>query len=91
VWEDGRQPLQLSTLQLTNPPFQNLLPPKKGPDGAPAVPHASRVKVRLQSFEGWWADRVPAWTRFATIPPGEMGAKFNGVHWDPPEGERHAW
>ncbi|KIY96654.1 1,4-alpha-glucan branching enzyme, partial [Monoraphidium neglectum] len=61
-----------------------------GPDG-PAIPHGSRVKVRLQTFQGWWADRVPAWIKYATIPAGEMGAKYNGVYWDPPKGEKHEW
>lgn len=42
-----------------------------GPDG-PAIPHGSRVKIRLQSFEGWWVDRVPAWITYATIPQGEL-------------------
>jgi 1,4-alpha-glucan branching enzyme len=49
------------------------------------------VKVKLQSWGDWWVDRVPAWIKYATIPEGEMGAKYNGVHWDPPRGERHVW
>jgi hypothetical protein len=61
------------------------------PDGSPAIPHKSRVKVKLQSWGDWWVDRVPAWIKYATIPEGEMGAKYNGVHWDPPRGERHVW
>lgn len=62
-----------------------------GPDGSPAIPHNSRVKIRLQSWQDWWVDRVPAWIQYATIPQGEMGAKYNGVYWDPPRGERHVW
>lgn len=62
-----------------------------GPGGEPAIPHASRYKVRLQSVHGWWADRVPAMARYAAAPPGEMGARFDAVHWDPPESERHAF
>jgi len=62
-----------------------------GPNGEPAIPHASRVKVRLQSFQGWWVDRVPAWIQYATVPPNEMGAKYDGVYWNPPDGERHEW
>jgi 1,4-alpha-glucan branching enzyme len=65
--------------------------PLTGPDGSPAIPHNSRVKVKLQSWGDWWVDRVPAWIKYATIPEGEMGAKYNGVHWDPPRGERHVW
>jgi len=62
-----------------------------GPDGSPAIPHNTRVKIRLQSWQDWWVDRVPAWIKYATIPEGEMGAKYNGVYWDPPRGERHIW
>jgi hypothetical protein len=68
----------------------SLFPPT-GPDGSPAIPHNTRVKIRLQSWQDWWVDRVPAWIKYATIPEGEMGAKYNGVHWDPPRGERHVW
>lgn len=60
-------------------------------DGSPAIPHNTRVKIRLQSWGDWWVDRVPAWIKYATIPEGEMGAKYNGVHWDPPRGEKHVW
>jgi hypothetical protein len=65
--------------------------PHTGPDGSPAIPHNSRVKIRLQSWHDWWCDRVPAWIKYATVPEGEMGAKYNGVYWDPPRGERHIW
>ena len=62
-----------------------------GPGGELAIPHGTRVKIRLQSWEGWWVDRVPAWIKWATIPPNEMGAKYNGVYWDPPPKEKHKW
>ncbi len=62
-----------------------------GPDGSPAIPHGSRVKVRLQHPGGWMLDRIPAWAKWATVAPGEMGAKFNGIYWDPPPRERHHW
>ena len=61
-----------------------------GPDG-PAVPHGSRVKVRLTLPDGQAVDRLPAWVRRAVAPPGQMGARFDGVHWAPPQHERHAW
>lgn len=38
-----------------------------------------------------WADRVPAWIKWATVEPGRMGAHYDGVHWDPPEGEKYTW
>mmetsp|Transcript_7040 Transcript_7040/g.15465 ORF Transcript_7040/g.15465 Transcript_7040/m.15465 type:complete len:773 (+) Transcript_7040:158-2476(+) len=62
-----------------------------GPDGKPAIPHASRVKIRLQHSGGWWVDRVPAFIRWATIPPNQMGAKYDGIYWDPPKGEKYEW
>ena len=62
-----------------------------GPDGIPAIQHGSRVKVRLQHPGGWMLDRIPAWAKWATVAPGEMGAKFNGIYWDPPPQKRHQW
>jgi len=48
------------------PDITTLLPPAAAPlgcpaavDGQPAIPHNSRVKIRLQSFGDWWVDRVP--------------------------------
>ncbi|KAK9842677.1 hypothetical protein WJX74_000550 [Apatococcus lobatus] len=56
-----------------------------------AIPHASRVKIRLQHSGGWWVDRVPAWIKWATVEPGQMGAKYDGRFWNPPPGDRHQW
>ena len=61
------------------------------PSGRPAIAHGSRVKVRLQHPGGWWVDRVPAWIRWATVEANKMGAKYDGIHWDPPQDERHTW
>lgn len=36
------------------------------PSGRPAIPHGSRVKIRLQHSGGWWVDRLPAWIKWAT-------------------------
>ena len=33
---------------------------------AGAIPHNSRLKVRLRHPDGWWVDRIPAWARRAT-------------------------
>ena len=63
--------------------------PDDAATGAPAIPHGSRVKIRLQHPGGWWVDRLPAWIRWATVPAGVMGAKFDGIHWDPPTGEKY--
>ncbi|KDD75589.1 hypothetical protein H632_c603p0, partial [Helicosporidium sp. ATCC 50920] len=54
-----------------------------GPDGAPTVPHRSRVKARLETAYGEWVDRIPAWIRWATQEPGQI--QFQGVHWAPPQ------
>ncbi|GLI70892.1 hypothetical protein VaNZ11_015916 [Volvox africanus] len=59
-------------------------------DGHPAIPHGSRLKVRLQHPGGWWVDRVPAWVRWA-VAEQRMGAGFDGVYWDPPKAEKHHW
>ena len=59
-------------------------------DGSAAIPHKSRVKVRLQRDDGGTIDLVPAWIRYAVMPEGQ-GATFDGVHWDPPARERHRW
>jgi len=55
-----------------------------------AVPHGSKVKVRMKG-SGWtdYVDRIPAWIKWATVEPGVMGAKYDGIHWDPPSLERH--
>lgn len=59
-------------------------------DGTPAIAHGSRVKVRLQHWDGWHIDLVPAWISYAVMPQRE-GATFDGVHWNPPHQEKHAW
>ena len=48
-------------------------------------------QVRLTLADGGAVDRIPAWAARATVPPGQMGAKFDGVHWAPPQHERHQW
>eukprot|EP00887_Chlorella_sp_A99_P001269 scaffold14.g1269.t1 len=62
-----------------------------GPGGEPAIPHGSRVKIRLRHPGGWWVDRIPAWIKWATVPQGQMGAKYDGIHWDPPAAAAYAW
>ncbi|GFH24235.1 Aamy domain-containing protein, partial [Haematococcus lacustris] len=59
--------------------------------GQPAIPHRSRIKVKLQAPGGWWVDRLSAWIRWATVEPGVMGAKYDGIHWDPPPAEAYKW
>ena len=61
-----------------------------GADGAPAVPHGSRVKVRLEHPGGFSVDRIPAWIRWATQEK-ELGAHYNGVYWAPPADQQYKW
>lgn len=62
-----------------------------GADGRRAIPHASRVKVRVQKPDGAWVDRIPAWIAWATVEQGKMGAKYDGVMWDPEEDQKYRW
>ncbi|KAK4481161.1 hypothetical protein RD792_012042 [Penstemon davidsonii] len=51
-------------------------------DGSPAIPHGSRVKVRMDTPSGI-KDSIPAWIKFAVQAPGEI--PYNGIYYDPPE------
>lgn len=51
--------------------------------GAPAIPHRSKVKTRLETSYGEWVERIPAWIKWATQEWDEI--QFNGVHYDPPK------
>jgi 1,4-alpha-glucan branching enzyme len=43
----------------------------------------SRVRARVQLANGSWADRIPAWIKWATQEWNEI--QFNGVYYDPPK------
>ncbi|TQE04341.1 hypothetical protein C1H46_010126 [Malus baccata] len=53
-------------------------------DGSPAIPHGSRVKVRMDTPSGI-KDSIPAWIKFSIQAPGEI--PYNGIYYDPPEEE----
>lgn len=57
-------------------------------DGNSAIPHNSKVKFRFKHGDGVWADRIPAWIKYATADPARFAAPFDGVYWDPPPSER---
>lgn len=57
-------------------------------DGNPAIPHASRVKVRFKHSNEVWVDRIPAWINYATQDPTKFAAPYDGVYWDPPPSAR---
>lgn len=58
-------------------------------DGNPAIPHGSRVKVRIRKPDGQWVDRIPAWIKYSTVEPGKMGASYDGIYWDPHPSDRY--
>jgi len=62
-----------------------LLNIKDKADGSPGIPHRSQLKVRLETHDGQWHDRVPAWAKLAWQDPSTM--LFNGVFWEPPKDE----
>ncbi|CAL5027661.1 unnamed protein product [Urochloa decumbens] len=57
-------------------------------DGSPAIPHGSRVKIRMDTPSGV-KDSIPAWIKFAVQAPGEI--PYNGIYYDPPEEEKYVF
>lgn len=51
-------------------------------DGSPAIPHGSRVKIRMDTPSGL-KDSIPAWIKFSVQAPGEI--PYNGIYYDPPD------
>ncbi|KAF2567396.1 hypothetical protein F2Q68_00024334, partial [Brassica cretica] len=51
-------------------------------DGSPAIPHGSRVKIRMDTPSGI-KDSIPAWIKYSVQAPGEI--PYNGVYYDPAE------
>ncbi|KAM0842265.1 hypothetical protein ACQ4PT_058466 [Festuca glaucescens] len=54
-------------------------------DGSPAIPHGSRVKIRMDTPSGV-KDSISAWIKFSVQAPGEI--PYNGIYYDPPEEEK---
>ena len=52
-------------------------------DGTSAIPHRSKIKIRLETAYGEFVERIPAWIKWATQEWNEI--QFNGVYWEPPE------
>eukprot|EP00897_Mesotaenium_endlicherianum_P007732 jgi/Mesen1/6988/ME000364S06162 len=57
-------------------------------DGTPAIPHGSRVKIHMNTPQGW-KDAIPAYIKFAVQAPGEI--PYNGIYYDPPEEEKYVF
>eukprot|EP00929_Paragymnodinium_shiwhaense_P042984 TRINITY_DN22156_c0_g4_i1.p1 TRINITY_DN22156_c0_g4~~TRINITY_DN22156_c0_g4_i1.p1 ORF type:complete len:2062 (-),score=644.88 TRINITY_DN22156_c0_g4_i1:444-6629(-) len=62
------------------------LPDKEG--GEFMVPHRSKYKIRVESHDGSWHDRVPAWVKLAWQSDTNL---FDGVMWEPPMEERYVF
>lgn len=57
------------------------------PGGEYMIKHRNQVRVRFETNDGKWMDRVPAWTKVAW--QDRATTLFNGVFWEPPESERY--
>ncbi|PIN00046.1 1,4-alpha-glucan branching enzyme/starch branching enzyme II [Handroanthus impetiginosus] len=57
-------------------------------DGSPAIPHGSRVKIRMDTPSGM-KDSISAWIKFSVQAPGEI--PYNGIYYDPPEEEKYVF
>ncbi|TYI32903.1 hypothetical protein ES332_A04G094700v1 [Gossypium tomentosum] len=57
-------------------------------DGSPAIPHGSRVKIRMETRSGV-KDSIPAWIKFSVQAPGEI--PYSGIYYDPPEEEKYVF
>ena len=57
-------------------------------NGRSAIPHRSKVKIRLQRGDGIWNDRIPAWIKWATPDLAKFGSPYDGIYWDPLVGEK---
>ncbi|KAL2612944.1 hypothetical protein R1flu_024636 [Riccia fluitans] len=60
-------------------------------DGKSAIPHSSKVKIRLMKDNGTWVDCIPAWIKWAIVDHTKFAAAYDGVYWDPPESERYVF
>ncbi|GBG68759.1 hypothetical protein CBR_g3299 [Chara braunii] len=58
-------------------------------NGRSAIPHGSRVKIRLQKADGSWVDRISAWIKYALQERGKLEGTYDGIYWDPPKNERY--
>ncbi|XP_042419840.1 1,4-alpha-glucan-branching enzyme 2-2, chloroplastic/amyloplastic-like isoform X1 [Zingiber officinale] len=57
-------------------------------DGSPPIPHASRVKIRMDTPSGI-KDSIPAWIKFSVQAPNEI--PYNGIYYDPPDEEKYVF
>ncbi|KAK9723834.1 hypothetical protein RND81_05G028700 [Saponaria officinalis] len=57
-------------------------------DGSAAIPHGSRVKIRMDTPSGI-KDSIPAWIKFSVQAPGEI--PYNGIYYDPSDEEKYVF
>ncbi|XP_009143587.1 1,4-alpha-glucan-branching enzyme 2-1, chloroplastic/amyloplastic [Brassica rapa] len=57
-------------------------------DGSPAIPHGSRVKIRMDTTSGI-KDSIPAWIKYSVQAPGEI--PYDGVYYDPAEEDKYVF
>ena len=58
---------------------------------AAGLRHGAAVRVAMETSDGSYFDRIPAWIR-QIAPCEDEGANYhNGVYYDPPPEERHEW
>ena len=54
--------------------------------------HGMQVRVVMETEDGRQFDRIPAWIQsIAPCSQEDCGVYHNGIYYDPPEGEKHAW
>uniref|UniRef100_A0A7S3UCH1 1,4-alpha-glucan branching enzyme n=1 Tax=Picocystis salinarum TaxID=88271 RepID=A0A7S3UCH1_9CHLO len=80
-WDDTTHPLSKNDFGH----FEIRIPPKA--DGTPAIPHMSKVKLRLRLPGGGVIDRIPSWIKYAVQEPNAI--PFDGVYYDPPEDQKY--
>ncbi|KAJ1927411.1 alpha-1,4-glucan branching enzyme [Tieghemiomyces parasiticus] len=54
------------------------------PDGTPAIPHNTKVKISFTNADGVRFDRVPAWIKRVTQDLN-VSPIYDSVYWDPPQ------
>ena len=45
------------------------------------------MKIHLETQDGSWVDKIPAWIKFAVQAPGNI--PFDGIYYDPPKEEQY--
>mmetsp|Transcript_78474 Transcript_78474/g.202083 ORF Transcript_78474/g.202083 Transcript_78474/m.202083 type:complete len:1723 (+) Transcript_78474:46-5214(+) len=85
VWLIGEFNGWENTWPLTNEGFGRWVLTIKEKD----IQHRQQLKVRLETHDGQWHDRVPAWTHLAW--QDKNTNLFNGVFWNPPTEEKYVF